>query len=219
MTSCLILVPTAVELQFLPLHFLSVVERHGGAIDICGFGPLVAAARTASLIASHQPQQVLLCGVAGSIGPQLSVASAYRFGSVACYGIGVGSGDSHRSSAAVGWRQWPGDMSDDTLSQPIGDVIQLANWRGDAEGRHLLLTVCAASHSDLEVAMKLAAYPLAVAEDMEGFGVAAACQLAGVPLSIVRGISNRAGVRDHRHWKVAEAMIAASELLEELVAL
>ena len=219
MTSCLILVPTAVELQYLPLRFLSVVERHGGAIEICGFGPLVAAARAASLIASHQPQQVLLCGIAGSIGPQLTVGSAHRFGAVACYGIGVGSGDSHRSAAAVGWRQWPGDISGDPLSLPIGDVIELASWRGDAEGPKLLLTVCAASQDDSEVALKLAAYPQAVAEDREGFGVAAACQLASVPLSIVRGISNRAGDRERRNWKVAEAMIAASELVENLVAL
>ena len=147
------------------------------------------------------------------------MASAYRFGSVACYGIGVGSGDSHRSAAAVGWRQWPGDMSGDSLSLPIGDDIELASWRGDAEGRKLLLTVCAASQNDSEVEMKLTAYPLALAEDMEGFGVAAACQLASVPLSIVRGISNRAGDRERRNWKVAEAMIAASELVEDLVAL
>ena len=40
------------------------------------------------------------------------------------------------------------------------------------------------------------------AEDMEGFAVATACRLANVPLSIIRGISNVAGDRDHRRWEI-----------------
>jgi futalosine hydrolase len=217
MTSWLLLVPTAVELQCLPSQFLSFVERSGGAIELCGFGPVVAAARAASLIASHQPRHVVLCGIAGAMGPQLTVATAYNFGSVACYGIGVGSADAHQSASSVGWRQWPGDTSGLGLGVPIADLIELTNGQNDMEGQKMLLTACAASQNESDVAMKLAAWPLALAEDMEGFAVAAACQLAGVPLRIVRGISNRAGDREHRNWRVEEAMIAASKLVEAMV--
>jgi futalosine hydrolase len=217
MTSWLLLVPTAVELQCLPTQFLGFVDRSGGAIELCGFGPVVAAARAASLIASRQPRHVVLCGIAGAIGPQLSVAAAYNFGAVACYGIGVGSASSHQSALSVGWQQWPGNTSCSGLGVPIGDVIELTNRRNDIEGHRLLLSVCAASQNETDVAMRLAAWPSALAEDMEGFAVAAACQLASVPLRIVRGISNRAGDREHRNWRVAEAMIAASELVEAMV--
>jgi futalosine hydrolase len=50
---------------------------------------------------------------------------------------------------------------------------------------------------------------------MEGFAAAVACKLAGVPLSIIRGISNRAGYRDLSRWKVKEALEAAAELLSD----
>ena len=39
--------------------------------------------------------------------------------------------------------------------------------------------------------------------------MACACRLAGVPLRIVRGISNRAGDRDAKHWSVPRALAAA----------
>lgn len=218
MTSWLILVPTAVELQHLPMHFLKVIERKGGAIELCGFGPVVAAARAASLIVAHQPQQVVLCGIAGSLGGTLHLASAYRFDSVACYGIGVGCGQQFRPASNVGWRQWPGDGAGQAVSAPIGDVIELSKLRSSTEHR-LLLTACAASQDESDVALKRALYPQAVAEDMEGFAVAAAGQLAGVPVSIVRGISNRAGDREHTHWKIADAMNAAAALVEEMIEL
>jgi futalosine hydrolase len=218
MTSWLILVPTAVELQHLPMHFLRVIERKGGAIELCGFGPVVAAARAASLIVAHQPQQVVLCGIAGSLGETLNLASAYRFDSVACYGIGVGCGQQFRSASNVGWRQWPGDGAGQAESAPIGDVIELSKLRSSTEHR-LLLTACAASQDESDVALKRALYPQAVAEDMEGFAVAAAGQLAGVPVSVVRGISNRAGDREHANWKIADAMTAAAALVEEMIEL
>ena len=97
MISCLILVPTAIELQHLPIHFLKLIESKGGAIELCGFGPIVAAARTATLIRQHQPQEVILCGVAGAIADSLAVAKAYSFGAVGCYGVGVGCGQAHKS--------------------------------------------------------------------------------------------------------------------------
>ena len=223
MTSWLILVPTAVELQHLPQHFLKMIERKGGAIELCGFGPVVAAARAASLTIGHQPQQVVLCGVAGAIGESLRVSSAYRFDSVACYGIGVGCGRHFRPASSVGWRQWSGDASagdasGQALNLPIGDVLELCKSNKPSEEK-LLLTTCAASQDESDVELKRAAFPTALAEDMEGFAVAAACQLAGLLLSIVRGISNRAGDRDHRNWKIAEAMQAAAALVEEMIEL
>lgn len=218
MTSWLILVPTVHELQHLPLHFLKLIERKGGAIELCGFGPIVSAARAASLIATHQPTQVVLCGIAGALSDALQVANAYRFDRVACYGVGVGCGQEHKSAGLAGWRHWPGNGVGQASSLPIGDVIELSDSVKPTEHR-LLVTVCAASRDETEAALKRDAYPLAVAEDMEGFSVAAACQLADVPLRIVRGISNRVGDREHCNWKIAEAMCAAAAVVEAMIEL
>jgi futalosine hydrolase len=49
-----------------------------------------------------------------------------------------------------------------------------------------------------------------MAEDMEGFGVALACRLHGVPVDIVRGISNTVGDRDKARWRVETALEAAA---------
>ena len=57
-----------------------------------------------------------------------------------------------------------------------------------------------------------------MAEDMEGFGVALACRLGGVPLGIVRGISNDAGDRDKSRWQIPAALTAAAELALRILA-
>ena len=225
MTNCLLLIPTAFELQHLPNHFLQAVERNGAAIELCGFGPVVAAARAASLIASYRPKQVVLCGIAGALDDSLDVGSAYCFDEVACYGIGVGDGQSFRTASMMGWRQWPGNNSSSTqddsegLSASIEDVITLRSKHDSPDESKQLLTSCAASQSKFDVELKRKLFPKALAEDMEGFAVAAACQLAGVPLGIVRGISNCAGDRTHSQWKIAEAMMAAAKLVEEMEAI
>jgi futalosine hydrolase len=81
-----------------------------------------------------------------------------------------------------------------------------------------LLTVCAASGSAADVAERRRLFPAAVAEDMEGFGVALACRLHGVPCAIIRGISNVAGDRDKARWATAEALAAAAALAHEFLA-
>ena len=70
----------------------------------------------------------------------------------------------------------------------------------------------AASQTQQEVAWKLDKHPEAGAEDMESYSVAMACQLQNTPLTVVRGISNHAGVRDHTQWKIDEALAAVAEM-------
>jgi futalosine hydrolase len=51
---------------------------------------------------------------------------------------------------------------------------------------------------------------------MEAFAVAFACQRAGLPLTVVRGISNIAGERDKSQWRVKPALDAARSVALEL---
>lgn len=206
----LILVPTDRERALIQ----PTLEAAGGGracAELCGFGPVVAAARTAQLIAEHRPPRVLLVGIAGRLSERLEIGAAYAFERVACHGIGAGSGGAFTPAASLGWPQWPGDgLSSATR---IGDVLPCSSG-GDAlpERAGLLLSACAASASDDDVRSRLALFPDAVAEDMEGFAVAAACRLAGIPLDIVRGISNTAGDRDHSRWQIEAACRAAAAL-------
>jgi len=215
MSRLLVLVPTDLERRELAGPFAAVGEA--GRIKLCGFGPVAAAARTAALVARERPERVLLVGLAGRLDERLAIGSAHRFTSVACYGVGAGSGAGFETAGALGWPHWPGEPADP--ARAIGDRI-------DGEGAAapgppaagLLLTACAASATPAEAAHRRQVFPDAVAEDMEGFAAALACRLAGVPLDIVRGISNTAGDRDKSRWQIGPALAAAADLAARLVA-
>jgi futalosine hydrolase len=204
----MILIPTRFEQEILtPL--LKDAGLANIPVELCGFGPIAAAARTSQIVAQCRPAALTLIGIAGSYSDTYPIGSAAVFQSVACYGIGVGTGSEFRTAAQLGWPQWA--ESDPQLADRIPLSPSLAADHSQ------LLTVCAAAASANDVAMRRAAFPDAVAEDMEGFGVAMACALADVPLCIVRGISNVASDRDKSHWKISDALRAAADLTGQLL--
>ena len=74
----LILVPTEMERRGLE-PMLAAPTAQGGHVELCGFGPVAAAARTAQLLTEHAPDRVLLVGIAGRLDDQLVIGDAYRF--------------------------------------------------------------------------------------------------------------------------------------------
>jgi futalosine hydrolase len=215
MPNHLLLVPTELERGLIA----PVVAAACGSsirVELCGFGSVVAAARTARLIAEHRPDRTLLVGTAGRFSDRLAIGEAYAFERVACHGIGAGSGDAFVPAEAMGWPQWPGDGSDS--ASRIGGSLPCTSGTLPATARAgLLLSACAASADDADVQSRLRLHPEAAAEDMEGFAVAAACRLAGVPLDIVRGISNTAGDRRTSGWQIEAACRAAAALAATLL--
>ena len=193
----LFLVPTEFERDCLSQGLIEEIGMTKSVIRTCGFGLIVSGIRTTQLIAEHSPKQVVLMGIAGSLNSRFRVGTAVEFDLAVCYGIGAGTGDGFIAASEMGWRQWP----DDPL---ISDSIRLNDE--NSEPCVPLLTCCSASANEHDVQLRLKKYPKAVAEDMEGFSVAAACRFAGLPLRIVRGISNRAGDRNKENWQVHEAM-------------
>lgn len=221
MLNHLILVPTALERSSIDTARLRLDTN--STLMLCGLGPIVAAARATQLILQHQPQAVVLVGIAGAIGDALEVGAAYEFNEVASYGIGVGGGDNYQTIAELGWARWSSDSSEHDRvhaacppMDQIGDCLQL-DLPGSSEEHRQLLTVCAASANSHDVTLRQQKYPNAVAEDMEGFAVATACKLLGVPVRILRGISNKAGDRNKQHWQIAAAMNAAVGLLNQVL--
>jgi futalosine hydrolase len=185
-------------------------ELSGATIQLCGLGPIVAAARTTHLIARHQPKKILLVGIAGGFTDEFQIGSACVFRRVACYGIGVGSGHDFQSAEELGWPQWLNN------ELRIGDEIELLIPKTIKSVAPLLLSVCSASAGSDDARMRLQKFS-ATAEDMEGFAVATACQLAGIRLTIVRGISNRVGNRNHRDWKIDDALSSARESVLRII--
>ena len=176
----IVFVPTELERRTL--------EELGGlgAVDLCGFGPVAAAARTTKLLLERRPDRVLLVGIAGTYDARAAaIGSALEIGHVAIDGFD-----------AAGFEPWPG----------IGSALDLG------EAPAVLVTVLAPSSSRAEADARRRRHEGALAEDMEGYGVAVACRMAGIPLAIVRGISNEAGDRDAKRWRIREALSAARRL-------
>ncbi len=214
MNHLLMLVPTELERHGLAGRIPALVCSDGRIkMECCGFGPIAAAAKTAQLLMTVHPDQVLLVGIAGSLDDRIAVGTAHQFGSVACHGVGAGTGTAFVPAAALGWQQWAGGGA---AGNAIGDTITL-RAAGDA-GSGLLLTVCAAAGDTADVVTRKSCFPAAVAEDMEGFGVAMACQMQGIPCTIIRGISNLAGDRERTHWQIDPALRAAAALVNEFLA-
>jgi futalosine hydrolase len=202
----LVLVPT--ELELARLSDLGGFPGSGARVEICGFGPVAAAARTAELLAHLFPAQVLLVGIAGCYDEaELPVGSAASFREAAIEGIGVGEGERLLAPPALGFPQWPAREGRDAIE----DRVPLAPAHSGVLAR-LLLSTCAASDSPAQAASRRRRFPAAAAEDMEGFAVAFACALARVPCTVVRGISNVAGDREAANWRIPAALAAARTL-------
>jgi len=207
--STLVLVPTELERRLL-------ARQPGFGSDarteLCGFGPVTAAARTAELLARFSPTRVLLVGIAGTFDPEaLPIGTATTFGRVMMHGIGVGSGPAFVPAGAMGFPHW----NDPDAHVRVDDQLELASPVPPADGA--LLTACAASISAEDAGHRMNQCPGAIAEDMEGFAVALSARLAKVPVAIVRGISNHVGDRKVDGWQIGDALDAAWTVASDLV--
>jgi len=210
----LLLFPT--ELERRRFQDQGGLEPGHALLAISGFGPVVAAATTARQVALLRPRRVFLVGIAGAYDTERHpVGEALVFSQVGIDGVGAGRGEDFVSPPRLGFPQWPGATADEEERSRADDVIALAHPPQRDDG--LLLTTCAAAATPDEARERTERFPEATAEDMEGFGVALACATSGVPLTIVRGLSNRVGDRDPAHWKIPAALAAARRALLELL--
>ncbi|MFE7122322.1 hypothetical protein ACFU99_43555, partial [Streptomyces sp. NPDC057654] len=87
---------------------------------------------------------------------------------------------------------------------PAHLVRAVAEATGAAPGA--VLTVSTATGSAERAAELAARHPGALAEAMEGFGVAEAAAAHGVPALEIRAVSNPVGPRDRAAWRIGEAL-------------
>ena len=167
-------------------------------ILVGGVGPAEAAARTALALGAAHYDLVVSAGIAGGFAPlvpgDVAVASTIRFadlgaetpaGFVPVTGLGFGT-DSYEVPPALAV-----ELADRTGGH-LGSVLTVATVTGSAERTQALLE----------------RYPDAVAEAMEGAGVAAAAVAHGVAVAEIRAVSNVVGPRDRGAWRIPEALAA-----------
>lgn len=180
------------------------VEAEGDAIAdavpdvlVAGIGCAAAAAATSAALAAHRPDLVVSAGIAGGFGlPLATVVVASR---VVHADLGIEAPSGFEALGAP-------------LSVPGADA--LAQRLGARLGA--VLTVSTVTGTAARAGALRARYPDAVAEAMEGYGVATAAALFDVPFAEVRAISNPVGPRDRPSWRIPEALAALSAAMKKL---
>ncbi|MCW2495929.1 futalosine hydrolase [Jatrophihabitans sp.] len=194
-----LLVVTAVDAE----RDAILAAAHGagaGGLEVLvgGVGPAEAAAATAFRLAAEAYDLVISAGIAGGFTPlqtgDIAVAASIVFAD-----LGADSTEGFRPVSALGFGGERYDV-----------VPRLAVELADCTGGHLgtILTVATVTGSAERADTLIARHPDAVAEAMEGAGVAAAAARAGVPVAEVRAISNTVGPRDRAAWRIPEALAA-----------
>ena len=212
----LLLVPTRMELSRLALP--SAIARRA---EICGFGPVAAAARTAQLLATTDADVVLLAGIAGAYDAEriVPIGSAVWCDDVTLDGVGAGEGEAFLSSDQLGFPLLELDDGTPVASTLPACVAPERPSEGNGNVGHIgALTVCAASGDAAQALRRKTLHPHATIEEMEGFGVALSAKLFGVDFAMVRGVSNVAGDRHVATWSIDEALASLRREIVEFFA-
>jgi futalosine hydrolase len=91
----------------------------------------------------------------------------------------------------------------------VGSLVVAAEIVGARTGA--VLTVSTVTGTAARAAALRDRHPTALAEAMEGFGVAEAAAAHGVPVLEIRAISNPVGPRDRAAWRIPDALAALTE--------
>jgi futalosine hydrolase len=162
---------------------------------VAGIGPTAAAATTATTLAAHPFDVVISAGIAG--GFDIPVGAVVVASRTVHADLGIRTADGFEPIGATSL-----DVRPDL-------VRQLSARTGALTGA--VLTVSTVTGTASGAAELRARYPDAVAEAMEGFGVATAAARHGVAFAEVRAISNRVGPRDRQSWRIPEALGALTQ--------
>lgn len=194
----------------------SGTTAHGGSgIDVVavGVGPGLAGASTASVLTAAAldgtPYDLVVsAGIGGGFQPEAGVGSLVVADEIVAADLGAETDDGFVSVTELGFgtvrHQPPAD-----LVRPVADAL------GARTGA--VLTVSTVTGTAGRAAVLRERHPTALAEAMEGFGVAEAAAAHGVPVLEVRAISNPVGPRDRAAWRIPDALAALTEGFGKLV--
>jgi futalosine hydrolase len=186
------------------------VRRGDPKLDVAavGVGPAAAAAGAARLLSVAEARGTAYHGIV-SVGIAGGFADRIEPGGVVIADRAV--------YADLGAQAPDGFLTIDELG--FGSAVHAADERLTGFLRAALpgalagsvLTVSTVTGTAARAAELRERWPDAVAETMEGAGVAAAARLCGVAYAELRAISNPVGPRDRESWQIGKALTALSE--------
>ncbi len=187
---------------------VTVVEvADGPDVLAAGVGPARAAASTATALTAAaltgRPYGLVVsAGIAGGFAPHAPVGSLVVADEITVADLGAGTADGFLPVTALGF----GTV---THLPPAALVRDAAAAAGALTGA--VLTVSTVTGTAARAAHLGDLHPRALAEAMEGFGVAEAAAAHGVPVLEIRAVSNPVGPRDRDAWRIGDALTALTE--------
>ncbi|MFI5854781.1 futalosine hydrolase [Streptomyces parvulus] len=196
----------------LPGAALLRVPDGGPDLLAAGVGPALAAASTAAALtaaalAGVPYGLVVSAGIGGGFPPHAPVGSLVVADAITAADLGAETADGFLPVTDLGF----GTV---THRPPPALVRAAATATGARPGT--VLTGSTVSGTAERAALLLARHPGALAEAMEGFGVAEAAAAQGVPVLELRAVSNPVGPRDRAAWRIGEALAALTDAFGKL---
>ncbi|MER5517103.1 futalosine hydrolase [Streptomyces sp. NPDC002763] len=177
-----------------------------------GVGPALAAAGTATALTAAaldgRPYALVVsAGIAGGFRPAAPVGSLVVADEIIAADLGAETADGFVPVTELGFG---------TVSHRPPDPLVRATAEATGARPGAVLTVSTVTGSAARAAELHARHPHALAEAMEGFGVAEAAAAHGVPVLEIRAVSNPVGPRDRAAWRIADALAALTEAFGKL---
>ncbi|MEV0241854.1 futalosine hydrolase [Streptomyces sp. NPDC050674] len=172
-----------------------------------GVGPALAATATATALTTaalkDEPYALVVsAGIGGGFQPEAAVGSLVVADEIVAADLGAETEDGFVPVTELGFGT--------VRHQPPADLVRRAAGATGARTGSVL-TVSTVTGTAARAAALRERHPGALAEAMEGFGVAEAAAAHGVPVLEVRAISNPVGPRDRAAWRIPDALAALTE--------
>jgi futalosine hydrolase len=176
----------------------------GFDLVVVGVGPgsagaRTAAALTAAALAGDPYRLVVSAGIGGGFAPDAPVGSLVVADAITAADLGAETADGFLPVTDLGF----GTVTHRPPETLVRDLTAASGAR-----RGTVLTVSTVTGTADRAALLRARHPGALAEAMEGFGVAEAAAAAGLPVVEIRAVSNPVGPRDRAAWRIADALAA-----------
>ncbi|WP_265537398.1 futalosine hydrolase [Streptomyces sp. NEAU-H33] len=177
-----------------------------------GVGPARAAASTAAALTAAAldgaPYDLVVsAGIGGGFAPGAPLGSLVVADAITVADLGAETADGFVPVTELGF----GTV---THHPPESLVRAVAEATGARTGTALTVSTVTGT-ADRAAALR-ARHPRALAEGMEGFGVAEAAAAQGVPVLEIRAVSNPVGPRDRAAWRIGDALAALTAAFGKL---
>lgn len=180
-----------------------------------GVGPIVSAVRTSHALFKKRYELVINMGIGGGFQDRAEIGSIVVGTEMIAADFGIETPDGFYL-AEVFELGLSRITSDARLRKRLINAFRLAGLKFSPGPILTVSTVTGTESTAIEMKKR---EPKATAEAMEGFGVAVAAQIIGIPVIEIRTISNMVGIRDKKRWRINEALESltqASRIMKEV---